>query len=427
MKEILTQLLTFLVWTCSLITTAYTAYFLLTALFSLKKPRGHLSQKPTARFAVLIAARNEEAVIGGLVESLLAQNYPRELYDVIVIPNNCTDGTALAAAKAGATVLDCTVPTSTKGEVLDFALGRIFRWEKKYDAICVFDADNLVHPDFLQRMNDAWQAGARVAQGYRDSKNPTDTLISGCYSIYYWMVNLFYSQARFTLGLNAIINGSGFMVSAKLLQRQGGWKTATITEDIEFSALCALRGERIWWVPQAVTFDEQPLTFAQSWKQRKRWSTGMIQCMERYTLPLLARAVRGSRLSLDSLMFFLFPVIQILGLTAVGSSFLFDLLGVRYGLFPCTDLFYQIFFAANLSFFTTFLGALLAVLINRKPVRKMLPAMAWYWIFVMSWIPINLACLVKKSTVWEAIPHTKAIRLFQLKQADPGFQATIHG
>lgn len=111
----------------------------------------------------------------------------------------------------------------------------------------------------------------------------------------------------------------------------------------------------------------------------------------------------------------------------MGSSFLFDLLGVRYGLFPCTDLFYQIFFAANLSFFTTFLGALLAVLINRKPVRKMLPAMAWYWIFVMSWIPINLACLVKKSTVWEAIPHTKAIRLFQLKQADPGFQATIHG
>ena len=414
MNEMLTRLLTSFIWACSLLMTAYTAYFFLTALFSLKKPRAYPRREPKARFAVLIAARNEEAVIGGLVESLLRQNYPRELYDVIVVPNNCTDHTALAAARAGASVLDCTVPTSTKGEVLDFALGRLFRREKEYDAVCVFDADNLVHPDFLQRMNDAWQAGARVAQGYRDSKNPADSLISGCYSIYYWMVNRFYSQARFNLGLGAIINGSGFMVSAKMLRRQGGWKTATITEDIEFSALCALRGERIWWVPEAVTFDEQPLTFAQSWKQRKRWSTGMIQCMERYALPLLARSARGSRLSFDSLMFFLLPVIQVLGLLAMGGSFLFDLLGVSYGLFPCTDLFYQIFFAVNLSFLTTFLGALLAVLANRKPVVRMLPAMAWYWVFIMSWMPINLLCLVKKATVWEAIPHTRAIRLSQL-------------
>ena len=172
MNEMLTRLLTSFIWACSLLMTAYTAYFFLTALFSLKKPRAYPRREPKARFAVLIAARNEEAVIGGLVESLLRQNYPRELYDVIVVPNNCTDHTALAAARAGASVLDCTVPTSTKGEVLDFALGRLFRREKEYDAVCVFDADNLVHPDFLQRMNDAWQAGARVAQGYRDSKNP---------------------------------------------------------------------------------------------------------------------------------------------------------------------------------------------------------------------------------------------------------------
>ena len=411
MTDTLTQLLTFLVWTCSLIMTVYTAYFFIVALFSLKKSRSYPRREAKTRFAVLIAARNEETVIGALVESLMAQNYPRELYDVIVIPNNCTDNTGLAAAGAGAAVLECTVPTSTKGEVLDFALGRIFQWGKAYDAICVFDADNLVHPDFLLRMNDAWQAGARVAQGYRDSKNPTDTLISGCYSIYYWMVNRFYSQARSGLRLNAIVNGSGFMVSMKLLRRQGGWKTATLTEDIEFSALCALRGDRIYWVPEAVTFDEQPLTFALSWKQRKRWSTGMVQCMERYSLLLLRRAWQGSRLSLDSLMFFLLPVVQVLGLAAMGGGLLFDLFGVSYGLFPCTDLFRQLFFAVNLSFLTTFAGALLAVIANGKPVRRMLPAMAWYWVFIMSWIPINLLCLVKKATVWEAIPHTRTIRL----------------
>ena len=411
----ITHILTALAWFCSLAMTAYTAYFLIIALFSLKKHRACPQAAPAARFAVLVAARNEEAVIGGLVQSLLAQDYPRELFDVIVVPNNCTDNTARAARQAGALVLDCTVPTRTKGEVLDFALNQMFHWDKQYDAVFIFDADNLVHPQFLGRMNDAWQAGARVAQGFRDSKNPTDTAISGCYSIYYWMINRFYSQARAALGLNAIINGSGFMVSMEILRAQRGWKTVTITEDIEFSAICAAKNRKIWWVPEAVTFDEQPLTFAQSWKQRKRWSTGMVQCMEHYTRPLLSRAVLGSKTSLDILMFFILPVVQILGIAAMGFSVAFNLLDISYGLFPHTALYYQIFFAVNLSFATTFLGSLLAVLANRKPVRPMLPAMVYYWVFIMSWMPINLICLVKKTTTWEVIPHTRAITLSQLR------------
>jgi len=413
----ITQLATSLAWICSLIMTVYTAYFLIVALFSLGKAKRYPHAAPAARFAVLVAARNEEAVIGGLVESLLAQDYPRELFDVIVVPNNCTDGTSLAAGKAGAMVLACTVPTRSKGEVLDFALNRIFRWGKQYDAMVVFDADNLVDPRFLSRMNDAWQAGARVAQGYRDSKNPADTPISGCYSIYYWMIDRFYSQARSNLGLNAIINGSGFMVSMDILRQQGGWKTSTITEDIEFSALCAIQGRKIWWVPEAVTFDEQPLTFAQSWKQRKRWSTGMIQCMERYAAPLFARVRQGSLPCLDTLMFFILPVVQVLGLLAMAGSLIFECSGIRYGLFPRIDLFYQLFFGVNISILTTFLGALLAVAANRKPVRPMLRAMLWYWVFIVTWLPINLLCLVKKTTNWEAIPHTRAISLSQMDRA----------
>lgn len=413
----LTQLTVLLARCLGLVMTAYTAWFFVLALFSFKKPRQYPRRAPSARFAVLVAARNEEAVIGGLVGSLLAQDYPRELFDVIVLPNNCTDHTALAAARAGARVLECLVPTRSKGEVLDYALGRILRGEKPYDAICVFDADNLVHPQFLARMNDAWQAGARVAQGYRDSKNPTDTPISGCCSIYYWMIDRFYSQARAALGLSAIINGSGFMVSMELLREQRGWKTATITEDIEFSALCALQGQRIWWVPQAITFDEQPLTFAQSWRQRKRWSTGMIQCMERYAVPLFAGVRRGSALCLDSLLFFLLPAVQLLGLGAVAGGLVLRLSDVRCGLLFGGDLVCQLFIAVGLSFLTSFLGALLAVVSNGKPTRPMLRGMAWYWVFLVSWLPINLLCLVKKTTRWEAIPHTRAITLSQMDRA----------
>ena len=109
-----------------------------------------------------------------------------------------------------------------------------------YDAMCVFDADNLVHPDFLARMNDAVCAGHVAVQGFRDSKNPEQSAISGCYSICYWMLNRFYNSARSALGLSALVNGSGFTATAGLLRELGGWNTVTMTEDYEFSAQCAL-------------------------------------------------------------------------------------------------------------------------------------------------------------------------------------------
>ena len=77
-------------------------------------------------------------------------------------------------------MLECTVPVKSKGEVMRFAYSQLAG--QGYDAFCVFDADNVAHPDFLKEMNNAYCAGARAAQGYRDSKNPYDSAFSGCYS-----------------------------------------------------------------------------------------------------------------------------------------------------------------------------------------------------------------------------------------------------
>ena len=73
---------------------------------------------PKNKFAVLIAARNEESVIGNIIASLEASNYPRELFDIYVIPNNCSDDTEGAALRAGAKILTCPAPVHTKGDVL---------------------------------------------------------------------------------------------------------------------------------------------------------------------------------------------------------------------------------------------------------------------------------------------------------------------
>lgn len=174
--------------------TLWGSYYLLVGLMSWRRPMEYGRHPASTRFAVLVPARNEELVVGSLINTLLMQDYPPELYDIWVVPNQCTDHTALAARRFGAHVLECTVPVKSKGEVLRFAWERLAH--RGYDAVCVFDADNLADPQFLREMNNAYRAGARVAQGFRDSKNPYDSVVSGCYSIYYWMMDRLHNGGR---------------------------------------------------------------------------------------------------------------------------------------------------------------------------------------------------------------------------------------
>ena len=184
---------------------------------------GFVDQKPFRksdtyhRFAAVICARNERTVIGHLIESVRHQHYPQGLIGVIVVADNCTDDTAAIARKAGAIVYERhNLEQIGKGYALRFFVDKVFadKGENYYDAFCFFDADNIVHPDYFEHMNRALAAGANVAQGYRDMKNPTDTWISGTHSVFYWIQNRFGHNARYMLGLNAVINGTGFMMRA---------------------------------------------------------------------------------------------------------------------------------------------------------------------------------------------------------------------
>ena len=138
----------------SLILKIFTIYTAVIGAFFLLPQRKHKRYAPKTRFAVLVAARNESAVIGQTVTQLLKQTYPKELYDLYIIPNNCTDNTAQVAAQAGAKVLECNVPVKTKGQVLRWAFETLE--PEQYDAYCIFEADNLVDHAFIDRMTDAF-------------------------------------------------------------------------------------------------------------------------------------------------------------------------------------------------------------------------------------------------------------------------------
>ena len=252
------------------------------------------------RFAVVICARNEEAVIGHLIESLKAQRYPKESYRVFVIADNCTDNTAGAAEKGGATVFERFNPEKRgKGYAMRWGLQKIQElYPDTFDAVCVFDADNLAEENFLAEMNKALCSGAEVATGYLEPKNPQDSWTSGCYALYWLMMMRFYHEARNNCGLSSTITGTGFAFKLSALG-EDGWNTATITEDCEFTIQQVCAGHHIAAVREAVFYDEQPVTQAVSMRQRFRWLVGTIQCGKQ-CLPAVWRSVRrGNWRALD--------------------------------------------------------------------------------------------------------------------------------
>ena len=406
----------FIYYILFIIALAYGLYFFVTGFFGFKNINKKLikKHKPKNKFAVLIASRNEEGVIGHLVKSLLQQDYPKDLFDVYVIPNNCTDDTEKVAKKAGAEIIKCTVPTKSKGEVLKFTLEKLSK-RKDIDAYVIFDADNVVHPEFLARMNDALCEGHKVAQGFRDSKNPGDNWISGSYSIFYWIQNFFFSKARMQMGGSASINGTGFMVKKEVIDEYG-FNTYTLTEDVEFTAQCALRGIKVMFVEDAITYDEQPTEFKVSWKQRKRWSLGNIQCFRRYNKDLFRTYSKTGFIPCwDMLLSFMAPYIQVLATLLTLVLILFKIFNVQL-----YDVFSYMYAYGLLFFLLTYIGNviinLFVVKYNKKNVKEIMSGILLFSLFMLSWVPINFMCLFKKDLAWEPIKHKRGMGIDEVKK-----------
>jgi cellulose synthase/poly-beta-1,6-N-acetylglucosamine synthase-like glycosyltransferase len=388
----------------------YSLYFIVLGLAAFKKRQSLVgSYAPQKSFAVLIAARNEEKVIFSLIDSLKRQAYPRELYDIFVIPNNCTDDTPRVAAQAGARILEISMPVKTKGDVLKKAFAAL--QNSGYDGYCIFDADNVVSPNFLQRMNDALCAGYQAAQGKRDSKNLKGNWVSGCYTIYFGTINIFINRARMNLGRSANIYGTGYMVSAKLL-RETGFSVNTLTEDMEYTILCVLKNRRIVFVEDAVIYDEQPTKFFTSMRQRKRWTAGSYMCVYSYFSKLFSAAFkRNNRCALDVLLFALTPFYQVLLTVLSVVTSLASLVGI--GANSAAALLVAVASVAG-GFFGQVLFSALVLVLQGVKLKNNIAGIFMFPVFLLSWLPINFYCLFKKDVVWEPIDHSYNVSIREL-------------
>lgn len=248
--------------------------------------RGQVKIPPAKKqhtYAFFIAAHNEEAVIANLVKSIKDQDYPSELIDVFVVADACTDNTAQAAREAGAIVYERN-DLSRKGKswVMDYGFDWILReYPGKHEAFFIFDADNLLSRDYVTIMNDAFDQGYLALTSYRNSKNFGSSWISSAYATWFIREARYLNNARMICHTSCAVSGSGYLVSAKLIEGMKGWDFHTLTEDIQFSTFCAIHGVRIGYAP-AEFFDEQPVTLKASIKQRMRWTKGFYQVLFTY-------------------------------------------------------------------------------------------------------------------------------------------------
>ena len=264
---------------------------------ALKKKKKFTCRNENHRIAVLIAARNEENVIGQLLDSIHAQkNYPMDHVDIYVGADNCTDDTARVARERGAIVFERhdTVHVG-KGYVLNEMLKRIKRpGRKHYDAYLVLDADNILDPNFISEIEKVYSSGYEIVTCYRNSKNYGDNWISAGYALWFLRESRYLNHARSLLGTSCAVSGTGFLFSRAVLEETGPWPFHLLTEDIQFSVHEILQGRKVAFAPDAVLYDEQPTTFRQSWRQRMRWSQGYLQVFRDYGARLLRGIFRGS-------------------------------------------------------------------------------------------------------------------------------------
>ena len=398
-----------LVW----VVTIFWLYQLMVSLCSLVKLKDKpILEEKDNRFMAIIPAHNEEKVIQSLISSLKKQNYPKELYDIYVIADNCTDQTASIARDAGAIVYERFDPEhKTKGHALQWFLQQKIEEDAPYDAFCIFDADNIVDQNFLTAMNKKLCQGEEVVQGYRDIKNPADSWITAGYAIFYWTMNRFYHLARYNLGLSPLINGTGFMVKFSVIKPEG-WKTKTLTEDIEFSLKRIIAGKKLGWATDAIVYDEQPVGFKQSWSQRSRWTVGHIQCLNEYTKSLvLAVKDHKTLMNFDGLLYILGSIPMFI-LTIV--LLLLNIIMYLGDGMATGDLISNLVRYIIPTFFVPIGTGIMIMILDKKPIRPMLKGLVFYPLFLGSWLAINFKCLFKRDTKWEKIDHVRDIEIHEV-------------
>ena len=271
----------------------YRIFYLIIGLFFTRKFK---KAKKQHKYGIVIAARNEETVIGNLIDSINKQDYPKDLLTIFVVADNCTDKTAKIARKKGCICYERFDDVhKTKGYALEYLFDKIEEDYKRdsFEGFFVFDADNLLKKDYISKMNDAFDSGEKIITSYRNIKNIDENWITMSFAVHWLRSIRQYHRARSFLRLATNIQGTGYLFSSEVVK--DGWHYVSLTEDRGLTADAVAQGYRISYQDAAEFYDEQTPKAKVAYNQKLRWSKGLLINFKESGFKLFRNIILGKK------------------------------------------------------------------------------------------------------------------------------------
>lgn len=258
---------------------------------TLNMPLLNMDQKKYS-FAIIVPAHNEEEVIGQTIANLQNINYPKELFDIVVIADNCTDKTFMCSAKMGAVVLERdNRKLQGKGHALRWCFKLLLKNSKTFDAFLVIDADTVVSDDILEILNLYLNDGCKAIQCADLVKPRPGVWSSEITRVGLYLYNYSRPLGRKMLNCSAGLRGNGMCFTANLLE-QIPWNAYSQTEDLEYGMTLLLNGITVTFAPEAKVHAVMPANSKNAETQRARWEVGRFPIVKKYFGLLLIEAIR---------------------------------------------------------------------------------------------------------------------------------------
>lgn len=307
---------------CFLINIVYLLFFAVASLFK-GKQQHNASSGIYKRIAILIPAYKEDKVIMECVDSCMQQEYPSDKYDVVVISDRMEEQTNNKLSALPVKLVEVFFKNSTKAKALNYAMEQI---GDAYDIAVVLDADNIIYPDFLQKMNDVFSdSKVQIVQAHRTAKN-LNTNLSVLDAASEEINNSIFRLGHANVGLSAALIGSGMAFGYALFKNimltidaVGGFDRA-----LELSLI--KEGKRIYYLPEVDVLDEKVQNHANFSNQRRRWLSAQIHYLGRFIGDVPAALLKGNWDFCDKVFQQMsIPRILLVGITfiiALGLSFI---------------------------------------------------------------------------------------------------------